>query len=376
MEARTLKQPAELPSRSTAIPDVSDDGERRQAPSFFELQTSATAPLTPATMEVGSTARRRAGLISRWFPRRRPPNRTCGFHRIRLSMSTWGGMPTRAACAGSGVSVPAPPRRWRAERPCSPATSPRPIMPRTHWTPSPCGRLSRPPRWVVTPTTTTGPPPRPGGHSGRCACPEPRGFGGHRRDVSHVYQRPVGRVGAQLYPGGIATQHRDTQRGLARPISKRAGETVPNSYRDRAPQQPIAASFGAGHRYRGFHHWFGLPTPFCLASAPGPLAADRRSIVRAAPTLHRTSGIGLPLSSTRPLRRPGARPLTPPGHMAPRGALLRLWKPSADSPVLRSSNRNTAGPRSCSSSNPGVSRHTYRGRLTSREGGSVRANPW
>jgi hypothetical protein len=280
MEARTLKQPAELPSRSTAIPDVSDDGERRQAPSFFELQTSATAPLTPATMEVGSTARRRAGLISRWFPRRRPPNRTCGFHRIRLSMSTWGGMPTRAACAGSGVSVPAPPRRWRAERPCSPATSPRPIMPRTHWTPSPCGRLSRPPRWVVTPTTTTGPPPRPGGHSGRCACPEPRGFGGHRRDVSHVYQRPVGRVGAQLYPGGIATQHRDTQRGLAHPISKRANETVPTSNRDRAPQQPIAASFGAGHKYRGFHHWFGLPTPFCLASAPGPLAADRRSIVR------------------------------------------------------------------------------------------------
>jgi hypothetical protein len=46
-------------------------------------------------------------------------------------------------------------------------------MPRTHWTPSPCGRLSRPPWWLVTATTTTGPPPRPDGNSGRCACPEP-----------------------------------------------------------------------------------------------------------------------------------------------------------------------------------------------------------
>jgi hypothetical protein len=41
--------------------------------------------------QVGSTARRRAGLVGRWFPRRRPPNRTCEFHRIRLSMSTSGG---------------------------------------------------------------------------------------------------------------------------------------------------------------------------------------------------------------------------------------------------------------------------------------------
>jgi hypothetical protein len=73
---------------------------------------------------------------------------------------------------------------------------------------------------------------------------------------------PVGRVGAQLYPEDIATQHRNTPRGLARPISKRAGKTVPNSYRDRAPQQPIAASFGAGHRYRGFHHWYRFPYAF------------------------------------------------------------------------------------------------------------------
>jgi hypothetical protein len=37
---------------------------------------------------VGSAARRRCRLCGRWFPRRRPPNRTCDSHRIRLSMST------------------------------------------------------------------------------------------------------------------------------------------------------------------------------------------------------------------------------------------------------------------------------------------------
>ena len=31
----------------------------------------------------------------------------------------------------------------------------------TCWLPWPCGRLSRPPRWVATPTTTTEPPPHP-----------------------------------------------------------------------------------------------------------------------------------------------------------------------------------------------------------------------
>jgi hypothetical protein len=52
------------------------------------------------------------------------------------------------------------------------------------------------------------------------------GFGGHRRGASHVHQRPVGRVGAQLYPCGIATRYRNTPRGLARPIFYRADETA------------------------------------------------------------------------------------------------------------------------------------------------------
>ena len=58
---------------------------------------------------------------------------------------------------------------------------------------------------------------------------------------------PVGRVGAQLYPGSIAARYRNTARDLDRPIEKRTDETVPNANQDRAPQQPTAASFRAGY---------------------------------------------------------------------------------------------------------------------------------
>jgi hypothetical protein len=92
--------------------------------------------------------------------------------------------------------------------------------------------------------------------------PQAQGLGGHRRDASHVHHQPVGRVGAQLYPGGIAARYRNTPRDLARPSNKRADETVPSEQRDRAPQQPIAASFGAAVLYRGFNHWYRFPYAF------------------------------------------------------------------------------------------------------------------
>ena len=108
----------------------------------------------------------------------------------------------------------------------------------------------------------------------------PTGFGGHRRDASHVHHQPLGRAGVQLYPGGIAVQHRNTPHGLTRPTNNQADKTIPSNHEDRAPQQPIPASFGVAALSRGFNHWFGFPTPFCLATAPGSLAANRRSIVR------------------------------------------------------------------------------------------------
>jgi len=77
----------------------------------------------------------------------------------------------------------------------------------------------------------------------------PAGTAGASPTFTH---RPVGRVGDQLYPGGIAARYRNTARGLIRPINNRSDETVPSKNEDRAPQQPIAASFGAVPRYRGF----------------------------------------------------------------------------------------------------------------------------
>jgi hypothetical protein len=154
--------------------------------------------------------------------------------------------------------------------------------------------------------------------------PRPRRVGGHRRDASHVHHRPVGRVGAQLYPGDIATRYRNTARGLDRPNRKRSAETIPNSNRDRASQTAHSRQF------QGRSQVSGLLTLIRLLRLSASLARTtrwRRTVVPssgAAPALHRTSGIRLPLNSTRPLRRPGARSLIPPGHMAPRGAVPLL----------------------------------------------------
>src|ERR671922_2038237 len=133
-------------------------------------------------------------------------------------------MPTRASGVGDKVPAPAPQAASGTARRYSPATSFRPIVPRTHRTPSPCGRLSRPPRWRVTATTTTGPPPRPGGDGGRCACPEPTNSGsaGTAGTLPTFTHTPVGRVGAQLYPGDIATRYRNPARGLTHPTRNRA----------------------------------------------------------------------------------------------------------------------------------------------------------
>jgi hypothetical protein len=171
-----------------------------------------------------------------------------------------------------------------AARRYSPATSFDPIVLLAHWTPSPCGRLSRPPWWRVTATTTTGPPPRPGGNSGRCACPKPRtaGSAGTAGTLPTFTHRPVGRVGAQLYPEGIVARYRNSARDLVRPNSHRTGEMVLNSNQDQAPQQPTAASFRADSAYRGFKHWFVsyafLPCYRTRPAGGGPLL-DRQGLL-------------------------------------------------------------------------------------------------
>jgi hypothetical protein len=212
-----------------------------------------------------------------------PPNRTCDFHRIRLSMSTTRDCsPVRLASdfeyslrSGNDAPIFTGDLLPSDRAACS-------LDPFALWTalpPSPVGRDSH---------AATGPPPRPGGNGGRCACPETEGSAGTAGALPTFTHTPVGRVGIQLYPGGIAARHRNAARGLeAR--DRRAGETVLNEYQDRAPRQPIAASFGAGDEYRGFNHWYRFPYAFlpCYRTRPagggplldcrGPLAARRRT---------------------------------------------------------------------------------------------------
>jgi hypothetical protein len=127
------------------------------------------------------------------------------------------------------------------------------------------------------------------------------GSAGTARALPTFTHMPVGRVGAQLYPGDIAARYRNTARGLARPMEKRTDETALTNNEDRASRQPIAASFGAAVLYRGFDHWYRFPYTFlpCYRTRPagggpsldcrGPLAAQRRSSgVGAALQLHPT----------------------------------------------------------------------------------------
>ena len=109
--------------------------------------------------------------------------------------------------------------------------------------------------------------------------------------------------------------------------------------RDDPEQQPGSSTPTAHSRqFRGCCPVSGLQALIRLlrlsALLPHP-ARWRRTAARssgAAPTLHRTSGIRLPLSFTRPSRRPGARSLTPPGHMAPRGAVPRRTRTGSPLP--------------------------------------------
>jgi hypothetical protein len=87
----------------------------------------------------------------------------------------------------------------------------------------------------------------------------PAGTAGTLPTFTHT---PVGRVGAQLYPGDIAAHYRNTARGLTHPSEYRTGETALTEYEDRASRQPITARFGAGDEYRGFNHWCRFPCAF------------------------------------------------------------------------------------------------------------------
>src|SRR6476660_548856 len=128
------------------------------------------------------------------------------------------------------------------------------------WPPWPCGRLSRPPWRVVTPATTTGPPPRPTSSAGNAPARSRTGCTGEGRGrtVPAFTTQPIDGVGVQLCPSGIAT----TTPWAFTVASRRGASSPARSSRPaqgrsvRTATQPISARLELVGRLRGFTHWF------------------------------------------------------------------------------------------------------------------------
>jgi len=293
-----------LPSGPVHVSSASLTARTALSTCVRRAASAAERPLAHA----GSGARRRCRPFGQWSPRHRasepdvrvPPHPALHEH---------------AACAGSEVPAPAPQTAQGTERRYSPANSFRPTMPRTHSTPSPCGRLSRPPWWGVTPTTTTSPPPRLGGNSGRCACPGPQPAGRRAppgrfpRSLTHRLAGSAPSCTPRTSPRATATRHATSPARTENDWTRRPSTTTRPEHPDN-PSPPVSRLLiSTGASTTGI----GSPTPFCLTSGPGPLAADRSSIVegRLPPNAAPPTSV-LPPSFTRPLRRPGRGPTPHP----------------------------------------------------------------
>jgi hypothetical protein len=137
---------------------------------------------------------------------------------------------------------------------------------RTCCLPSPCGRLSRPPWWVATPTTNTEAPSRLRVISRRRTCPLATWMAnqeGDPRRFPRSLMRPVDEVGAQLCPGSLAMATPQTFTMASGPaISPGLRSRPPRPTRwTRAADRPISARFGAGTPLTELCHWFTLVTP-------------------------------------------------------------------------------------------------------------------
>src|SRR3954453_18631705 len=172
--------------------------------------------------------------------------------------------------------------------------------PRTHWTHSPCDRLSRP-------RTTTGPPPHPTGVSQRRAFPPGswllpgKGTGGM---VPTFTPEPFDGVGAQLCPRSIATATPQAFTVASRPATS-PGPGVPRPATSLAmpigcalQSSPDPPGWSWGLPWGAFSRWFltyafpsRLPDPSHLAVLTRPV------VVRAASALLRIPGIELPSAS-------------------------------------------------------------------------------
>jgi hypothetical protein len=132
------------------------------------------------------------------------------------------------------------------------------------------------------------------------------GFGGHRRDAPTFTHTPVGRVGAQLYPGDIAARYRNT----ARP---RPPERVPDRrdgpHRERGPSVPTAHS----RQFRGWRRVSGLQPLVSVSLRLSALLADPARWRRTVPSSSRAACRPTP----HPRRR--CRPPASPDRYGGRG---------------------------------------------------------
>ena len=193
----------------------------------------------------------------------------------------------------------------------------------TCWPPSPCARLSRA-------RTTTGPPPHQRPSAGIEPARHRTGLPGGRAtaDGSHVHCVPVGQVGAQLYPGSIATPTPQAFSVASSP-SARTGFGVDPSprTRSRTAVRPISARLEPEAPLRSFNHWFTCVTPSDLASRTRIVWQCRPvpTLPRLLPALSGDPRIRLPPAS--PDRCDG--PAVEPFHLHPNTQRL-VAHPAAD----------------------------------------------
>jgi hypothetical protein len=202
-----------------------------------------------------------------------------------------------------------------------------PIRSRHHCRPSPCARLSRTPRQVVTPATATAAPPHPEPVSRRCAQPGARRWprrpgqtrGGSRVHLSIARRRRHPTRPLRHRRGYPAARHHGlpigtpTLRGVPRPRDEGDGcASLPAQIR----QVRAGASLrGVERRFLAYAFPSRSPHPRRLA------VPTRHGFVRAAchPPRH-LPGQAAP-SSTAPLRRDGGEGLSPQlDQQAPHGA--------------------------------------------------------
>ena len=203
-------------------------------------------------------------------------------------------------------------------------------MLRSRWTPSPCGRLSRP-------RTTTGPPPHPGGISRRRTFPpgswQLTGFGTTGMVPTFPF-RPFDGIGTQLCPCNIAVATPQTFTTASRPATS-PSRGVPRTSRHGCalPPGPYPPDLSRWNRLEELSAAGSSRMPLRLACRTRTIWQYRSvpALSGLLPALTPVPGIGLPSASPDSLRRAGGGVLSSPhGQQAPRGARYPTSRPAGD----------------------------------------------